>query len=79
MMKKAGSKIRNMERKVAASIVCKKANLMAKVDKGSVEPIVIVAILILAIALVIFAKSPLQNLITTLSGKAETNISNGFK
>lgn len=73
------NKLLALEQKVGAKLICRKAKAVEKIkDKGSAEPIIIVAILCVAVALLIFGKPLLENVFKTLANKAQTGVSDNF-
>lgn len=75
-------KIREMGYKVGARLVTKKAVAMDKAcelkDNGSAEPIVIIAVLCIAVLLVIAGRPLLNGIMTALGSKAQTAVQNEF-
>lgn len=73
------NKLLALEQKVGAKLICRKAKAVEKIkDKGSAEPIIIVAILCVAVALLIFGKPLLQTVLSTLSSKAQNDVTTNF-
>lgn len=75
-------KIRELGYKAGAKIVTKKAVALDKAcelkDNGSAEPIVIIAVLCIAVLLVIAGRPLLSNIMTALGGKAQTAVEQQF-
>lgn len=73
------NKLLALEQKIGAKLICRKAKAVEKIkDKGSAEPIIIVAILCVAVALLIFGKPLLQGVLSTLTQRAQDRVTTNF-
>lgn len=71
-----------LEQKIGAKLIGKKQRAMERAvaikDSASAEPIIIIAVLCIAIVLLIFGKPLLEGVISSLSGKAQNAVETQF-